>query len=120
MVCVGAVPTYNGQQTMKTNTTVKTKPDARSEAIETNLTIDWNGMTEDDVRALAQQALIVKLQSGWRNGTIPAGDHEVKAVDFRVGVRAPRGPVDPVALFKKMSPEEQAAYLAKIQGLVAG
>ena len=105
---------------MKTNTTVKTKPDARSEAIETNLTIDWDGMTEEDTRALAQQALVVKLQSNWRNGTIPSGDHEVKATDFRVGVRAPRGPVDPVALFKNMSPEEQAAYLAKIQGLVAG
>ena len=114
MVYVDAVFTHNGQQTMKTNTTVKTKPDARSEAIETNLTIDWDGMTEEDTRALAQQALIVKLQSGWRNGTIPAGDHEVKAVDFRIGVRAPRGPVDPVALFKKMTPEQQAEFLARI------
>lgn len=114
MVYVGDVPTHNGQQTMKTNTTVKTKPDARSEAIETNLTINWDGMTEEDTRALAQQALIVKLQSGWRNGTIPAGAHEVKAVEFRVGVRAPRGPVDPVALFKKMTPEQQAEFLARI------
>ena len=114
MVYVDDVSTHNGQQTMKTNTTVKTKLNARAEAIETNLTINWDGMTEDDVRALAQQALIVKLQSNWRNGTIPAGDHEVKATDFRVGVRAPRGPVDPVALFKKMTPEQQAEFLARI------
>lgn len=99
---------------MKTQTTVKTKPDARAEAIVTNLTIDWEGMTEEDLRALAQQALVVKLQSQWRNNSIPETDTEVKAVDYKVGVRAPRGPVDPIALFKKMSPEEQAAFLAKI------
>lgn len=115
MVYVDDVSTHNGQQTMKTQTTVKTKPDARAEAITTNLTIDWDGMTEEDTRALAQQALIVKLQSGWRNGTIPTGDHEVKATDFRVGVRAPRGPVDPVALFHKMSPEQQQEFLARIK-----
>lgn len=120
MVCVGDVPTHNGQHTMKTQHTVKTKPDARAEAITTNLTIDWDGMTTEDLIALAQQALIVKIQSSWRANSIPTGDHELKAVEHKVGVRAPRGPVDPVALFKKMSPEEQAAYLAKIQGLVAG
>ncbi len=101
---------------MKTQTTVKTKPDARSAAITTNLTIEWDGMTTDEFRELAQQALVVKIQGQWRNNGIPEGDHEVKAAEYKVGVRAPRGPVDPVALFKKMSPEEQAAFLAKITG----
>ncbi len=99
---------------MKTVTEVKTKPDARAEAVTTNLTINWEGMTEDDVRALAQQALVVKLQGGWRKNGIPAGDHEVNAADFRVGVRAPRSAPDIVALVGKLSPEEKAALLAKL------
>lgn len=99
---------------MKTVTEVKTKPDARAEAVTTNLTINWEGMTEDDVRALAQQALVVKLQGGWRKNGIPAGDHEVNATDFRVGVRAPRSAPDIVALVGKLSPEERAALLAKL------
>ena len=105
---------------MKTQTTVKTKPDARSEAVITNLTINWEGMTEDDVRALAQQALVVKVQGQWRAGDIPVGDHELKAADYKVGVRAPRGPVDPIATFKKMTPEQQAEFLAKLAALQQG
>ena len=99
---------------MKTVTEVKTKPDARAEAVTTNLTINWEGMTEDDVRALAQQALVVKIQGGWRKNGIPAGDHEVNAADFRAGVRAPRSAPDIAALIGKLSPEEKAALLAKL------
>lgn len=99
---------------MKTVTEVKTKPDARAEAVTTNLTINWEGMTEDDVRALAQQALVVKIQGGWRKNGIPAGDHEVNAADFRVGVRAPRSAPDIATMIGKLSPEEKAALIAKL------
>lgn len=99
---------------MKTTTTVKTKPSAREDAVTTNLTINWEGMSEEDTRALAQQALIVKLQAHWRNNSIPEGDFEVDAVKHKVGTRAERGPVDVVALAKKMSPEERAALIAKL------
>lgn len=101
---------------MKTTTEVLTRPQAGKDGITTNLTIDWEGMTEDDTRALAQQALIVKLQSGWRKNGIPNGDFAVKAAEFKVGVRAPRQTKDIAALVAMMSPEEKAALLAKLQG----
>jgi hypothetical protein len=101
---------------MKTTTEVQTKPAAGEQAVITNLTINWDGMTEEDTRALAQQALIVKLQSGWRKNGIPQGDTEVNAVDFRVGVRAPRQPKDLAAMIAALSPEDKAALLAKLQG----
>lgn len=100
---------------MKTMTEVATRPSAGADAVTTNLTIDWDGMSEEDTRALAQQALVVKLQGNWRKNGIPAGDHEVKAVDYKVGVRAPRQPKDLAAMIQALSPEEKAALLAKLQ-----
>lgn len=99
---------------MKTETTVSTRPKAGEAKVDTNLTINWEGMTEEDVRALAQQALIVKLQSGWRANGIPEGDAEVNAVDFRVGVRAPRQPKDILSLVPTLSPEQKAALMERL------
>ena len=109
------VPAHNSQRSinMNTQTTIETKPSKDGEAVTTNLTINWDGMTEEDTRALAQQALIVKLQSGWRKNGIPAGDVTVNAVEYKVGVRAPRQPKDLAAMFAALSPEDKAAFLAK-------
>jgi hypothetical protein len=96
-----------------TTTEVDTRPQAGAEAVRTNLTIDWSNMTEEEIRALAQQALVVKLQGAWRKNGIPAGDHTVLAAEHKIGVRAPRGPVDVAALIAKLDPEERAALLAK-------
>ena len=100
---------------MNTNAKIETKPSKDGQAILTNLTIDWDGMTEDDTRALAQQALIVKLQSGWRKNGIPEGDFTVKAADHKVGMRAPKKPTDLLSMVASLSPEEKAALLAKLQ-----
>ncbi len=99
---------------MKTTTEVATRPQAGAEAVITNLTIDWNGVNEEDLRALAQQALIVKLQGSWRKNGIPAGDFEVQAAEHKVGVRAPRSPKDLAAMIAALSPEDKAALLAKL------
>ena len=96
-----------------TNTTIKTKADAKSEAIETNLTIDWEGMEPEDVQALAQQALIVKVQGDWRRNGIPAGDFTVKAADHKVGVRRPATKQTLEQMLAKLSSEERAELLAK-------
>lgn len=100
------------------NTIVEVATRANKEAAEvvTNLTVNWDGMTEDDVRALAQQALIVKLQSSWRKSGIPEGDHTVAAVEHKVGSRAPRKPADVFALAQALSPEQKAELLAKLMG----
>jgi hypothetical protein len=99
-----------------TNTTsriVKTKPDARAEHVETALEINWEGMERDDLIALAEQTLVIKLQGGWRKNGIPA-ECKVNATDHKVGVRAPRKPADLAALISKLSPEERNALLAKL------
>lgn len=96
-----------------TNTKVTTKPSAGGEKVETNLTINWEGMTDADVQALAQQALIVKLQGGWRKHGIPTGDVTINATEYKVGTRAPKKPADIAAMFQALSPEEKAAFLAK-------
>lgn len=99
-----------------TNIEVSTKADKASAAVTTQLVINWEGMTESEVRELAQQALIVKLQSGWRKNGIPEGECKVNAVDHKVGTRAPRGPVTAAQLLAKLSPEEKAKLLAQLTG----
>lgn len=96
---------------------VDTKKDKNAENVRTNLTLDWEGMTEDDVRALAAQALIVKLQSGWRKNGIPNGDATVKAVEHKVGVRAPRKPVDVKNLIASADEATRAELLEYIRSL---
>lgn len=101
---------------LNTTTEVSTRPAAGEDAVTTNLTINWEGMTVEDVQALAQQALVVKLQGSWRKNGIPEGDFTVKAADHKIGVRAPRGKPDLATLIAALSPEEKAALLAKLAG----
>lgn len=97
-----------------TNTTVSTKVNATDKAAtETALTIDWSNVTNEDIRALAQQALIVKWQARVRKaGTIPT-EATIDVGEYKVGARAPRGPVDVAALLQKMDPDALAAVLKK-------
>lgn len=92
---------------------VETRPAAGAAAVVTNLTINWDGMTEEDVRTLAAQALVVKLQGNWRKNGIPAGDVEVKAVDYKPGTRAARTKQTPEQMLAALSPAERAALIAK-------
>lgn len=96
-----------------TNTKVETRPRVGQQAIETTLTIDWSDMTAEDVQALAQQALIVKLQSKWRKEGIPNGECTVKAADYKVGVRAPKTKQSLEQMLAALSPAERAALVAK-------
>ena len=96
-----------------TATDVDTRPAAGAEAVTTNLTIDWSDMSPEDVQALAQQALIVKLQGKWRKDGIPNGECTVKAADYKVGVRAPKTKQTLEQMLAALSPEERAALGAK-------
>lgn len=99
-----------------TNVEVETKLNKNADAVVTNLTINWEDMTAEDIRALAQQALVVKLQGGWRKNGIPAGDFTVKAADHKVGARAPRGPQTPQQIMSKLSDEQKAELRALLLG----
>lgn len=100
-----------------TTTNVETRPAAGAEAVTTNLTIKWDGLTPEEIQQLAQQALIVKLQAKWRKDGIPSGDHEVNAADYRPGVRAAKQPASVEKLIAAMTPEQRAALLAKLSSM---
>lgn len=96
-----------------TTTEVTTRPAAGAEGVVTNLTVNWEGMTPEDIQALAQQALVVKLQGKWRKDGIPSGDATVNASDYKIGVRAPRVKQTLEQMLAALSPADKAALLAK-------
>jgi hypothetical protein len=100
----------------ETKIEVDTKANKEAESVKTNLTIDWTDVSVEDMQALAQQALIVKLQGNWRKNGIPAGDATVKAADYKVGVRAKREPASLDILIQKLSPEDRKALIEKYLG----
>lgn len=102
----------------ETTTTISTRMKSDQAAIDTNLTIQWDGMTPEDIQALAQQALIVKLQGSFRKNGIPA-TATIRAVDYKVGSRAARQPANLESLFAAMSAEEKAAFIEKATAALA-
>lgn len=96
-----------------TSTTVSTKVTKDAPApIETALTIDWEGVSTDDLQAMAQQALIVKWQGQARTNGIPTSC-TIKAVDYRPGTRVAKKPADIATLLANLSPAERKALLEK-------
>lgn len=86
-------------------------------AVKTDLTIDWSGMSDEDVQALAQQALVVKAQSGWRSNGIPQAV-TLKALEFKVGVRAAKAPpvtIESLIEATKSDPAKKAELIARLQ-----
>jgi hypothetical protein len=82
-----------------------------------NVTIDWTGITDEDMQALAQRSIIIKKQNADRlNEVIPPTSYTIKAVDFRIGARAPKQPVDIRDLLAKLSPEEAVKLLEEVMG----
>ena len=101
-----------------TSLTVSTKVTKDAEApIKTDLTINWEGMTPEDIRAMAQAALVVKWQAKARQDGIPTAC-TINATDYRVGTRAPKKSlVDQLAA---LPPADRAALIAKLQESLAG
>lgn len=100
-----------------TTTTTKTKLSSASDAVQTNITIDWANATEADLRTLATRTIIIAAQAQWRTaGAIPT-EATLDAHAFANPERT-RKPQDAVTAAKaalaKMSPEERAAFLASL------
>ena len=104
---------------LETKREVKTREKEGAEQVTTNVTFDWTGMSSEDVQALAEAGLTVKVQGGWRKHGIPAGDVTIKVADHKVGVRAPRGPVDPFKAAQALSPEDTAELIRRLQERLA-
>lgn len=98
-----------------TTVEVDTRANKDSEVITTNLSINWEGMSNDDLIALAQQTIVIKLQGAWRKNGIPT-ELKVNATEHKVGVRAPRSPQSLDSLLAKLTPEQRAELAAKLLG----
>lgn len=95
---------------MKTN--VNAKITIQKEAKPFNLSIDWDGLSEDDMRALAQRSIVIAWQNKHRvanegQGEWPTENPEIKAVDYRLGTRTVIAK-DPVKMIEAgdLSPEQ--------------
>lgn len=79
-----------------------------------NVTIQWEGITLDQLQALAQRSIIIRKQNEDRvTGVIPESAYTIKASDYVIGTRKSKTPESIESLLGKLSPEERAALLAK-------
>lgn len=100
---------------MKAETFVTASTKINNVSHKSHVTIDWSGMTDDDVQALAQRSLVIRKQNADRTkGVVPPERYTIKATDYKIGARTPQAPMDPREALAKLSPEEALALLQEI------
>ena len=91
--------------------TISTKATKDSQDQTTKLTLDWEGATVEDLRAIATSAIVIKFQAWARKNGIPAAK-TIKASDYVPGRRVSR--TETVEeMFAGLSPAERLALFAK-------
>ena len=94
----------------ETTVNVSTKIDKKqAQGKGTRLTILWD-ISEQQMQLLAQKAIVIKVQDGWRKGNFVPGSETVKASEVASGSRAVVVP---------MTPAEYAAHLAATNNVAA-
>jgi hypothetical protein len=79
-----------------------------------NVTINWEGISLDQLQALAQRSIVIRKQNDDRNaGVIPGAAYTIRAADYVIGTRRARTPESLESLLGKLSAEERAQLLAK-------
>ena len=97
--------------------TVSTKADKNSTPVQTKLTVDWTGVTEEILKEIALSSIVIKWQGQVRKNGIPASA-EIKAVDYRPGTRLTTTVVtfdQLTELVTRMTPEQKAALMAELE-----
>jgi hypothetical protein len=95
------------------STTFKTRITKGGDAISTVATIDWSGVTDEQVQKLAERSVIIATQAMYRTaGKVPATD----TIDVAKMLTRERGtfkstPESIVAKVYKMTPEQRAQVL---------
>ncbi len=97
-----------------TTTIVTTRQEAGQPGIDTNLSINWEGLELEDLRAMAQQSLVVKLQYLWRKNGIPTGNVTINAVEYRPGTRATKTKPSIDNMIVSLSVEQKQALINRI------
>lgn len=80
-----------------------------------NVTLDWTGVSIEQVQALAQRSVIIKKQNEDRvAGVIPDSSYTIKVLDYVLGVRKQKTPESVESQVSKLSEED----LLKLQELI--
>jgi len=99
---------------MKLETQVSASTKVNKVSHKSNVTIDWTGMTDDDLQALAQRSIIIRKQNADRlAGVIPEERYVLKAADFKIGARVARVAQTPEQMLASLSEEDRAKLIAK-------
>jgi len=97
---------------------IKVSETKDSTAHNVSLTVDWTGVSDDDLKQWALQSIIIKVQAQLRaakvkHGTAFPAAKAIKAVDYRVGSRVMAIAETPEQMLARLTPEERAALFEK-------
>lgn len=93
---------------------VDTRVEAGAEKITTQLVINWDEISNEEIRALAAQSIVIKWQGQRRAEKSIPTEATIKASEYKLGTRAPRKPTDIMSMIAKLDPEARQALLAKL------
>lgn len=80
-----------------------------------NVTLDWSGVTLDEMQALAQRSVIIKWQNDNRvEGVIPESAVTIRVADHVLGTRKKRAPESIDSQISKLTPEQLQVLMQKI------
>lgn len=96
---------------MGNTTTRDAKVKMNGNDVKVHLTIDWDGLSDEDMKALAERTITIAWQNETRNGeAIPDTYTTIRAVDYRIG--RPRS-MNPEKALEMLSDEQLKALLQK-------
>lgn len=99
---------------MKSETFVTASTKVNNVSHKSNVTINWDGMTVDDLQALAQRAIVIRKQNADRTaGVVPEASYMIKATDYKIGVRIGKPQLSAEQMLAALSEEDRAALIAK-------
>lgn len=97
---------------------IETRLATGSPKVETELTLDWTGVTPEEMKEWASRTVVISWQRVSRDaGKIPTKDH-VKVHDFMAGKGRPEKVVTPekfLAEADKLSPQKIAETMAALE-----
>lgn len=102
-----------------TRCNASTKPSQTGTAVNTAFTFNWDNVTADEIRAMAQSGLVIKLQSQMRrdavkNGAAIPATLNVNVSDHKPGTRAVRVVKSLDQQIGELNDEQRAALLARL------
>lgn len=104
-----------------TRCNASTKPNADGTPVNTAFTFNWDNVTPEEIRAMAQSGLVIKLQSQMRRDAVKHGTAipttlNVNVADHKPGTRAVRVTKSLDAQIDELNDEQRAALLARLMG----